>query len=353
MSVAAQHQRIQEIVYHAHEERTPLNICGSGSKLFYGRQIEARKLDVTHYGGILHYEPTELIITAAAGTPLKEIETTLSEQNQMLAFEPPHFGERATLGGCVASGLSGPRRPYAGALRDYLLGVKLVNGKGDVLQFGGEVMKNVAGYDISRLMAGSLGTLGVLLEISLKVFPRRALETSLVHPCTAQQALELMLEYNQQPLPLSASCHDGENLYLRLSGSEESIKAARQFVQGDELPEGGNFWLQLREQQLDFFHTDRPLWRLSLPANAKADIDGETLIEWGGAQRWVKTDMDASTIRETVAKANGHASLFRNGDPQEEYFHPLSGKLRQLHMNLKLAFDPRCILNPCRMYSDF
>lgn len=353
MSVKAQHQRIQEIVFHAYEERTPLNICGGNSKSFYGQNSNGRKLDVSHHGGILHYEPTELVITAAAGTPLKEIESALAEQNQMLAFEPPHFGDNATLGGCIASGLSGPRRPYAGAARDYVLGIKIVNGKGEVLQFGGEVMKNVAGYDVSRLMTGALGTLGVLLEVSLKVYPRRQVETTLIHPCNAERALELMLEYNQQPMPLSATCHDGENLYMRLSGSEESIKAARQYVRGDDYLDGKNFWYQLREQQLEFFKTEQPLWRLSLPANAELDIKGESLIEWGGAQRWIKTDTSASEIREQMARLNGHATLFKNGNSKDEYFQPLSGKLRQLHMNLKLAFDPNCILNPGRMYSDF
>lgn len=353
MSVAAQHQRIQEIVTQACEERTPLNICGSNSKSFYGRPGKGQKLDVSHFGGILHYEPTELVITAAAGTPLKDIESTLAEHDQMLPFEPPHFGNRATLGGCIAAGLSGPRRPYTGAVRDYILGVKLINGKGEVLQFGGEVMKNVAGYDISRLMAGSLGTLGVLLEVSLKVLPKPAVEATLLHPCSANRALELMLEYNQQPMPLSATCHDGEHLYVRLSGTEQAIKAARQFVRGDELAEGEYFWYQLREQQLDFFQTEQPLWRLSIPATATPAIEGKTLIDWGGAQRWILTEADYGSIRGEAVRLHGHATLFRNGNLQEEYFQPLTGKLRQLHMNLKLAFDPNCILNPTRMYADF
>ncbi len=353
MSVTAQNQRIQEIVFHAYQERTPLNICGGNSKSFYGRQIAAQKLDVSHYGGIVHYEPTELVITAAAGTPLKEIESALAKHNQMLPFEPPHFGDKATLGGCVATGLSGPRRPYTGSARDYVLGIKLVNGKGEVLHFGGEVMKNVAGYDISRLMTGSLGTLGVLLEISLKVLPRPAVESTLIHECSAQRALELMLEYNQQPMPLSASCHDGENLYVRLSGTEQTIKAARQFVRGDELPEANNFWHQLREHELSFFKTEQTLWRLSIPANSTLDIQGEMFLDWGGAQRWLKTESDTDSIRTLAAHVNGHATQFRHANPDEEVFQPLSGKLRQLHMDLKLAFDPHCILNPSRMYADF
>ncbi|MDH5445205.1 MAG: glycolate oxidase subunit GlcE [Gammaproteobacteria bacterium] len=353
MSVAKQYQRIQEVVQNAYEERTPLYISGSGSKQFYGRHIDAQKLDVSHYGGIVHYEPTELVITAAAGTPLKEIESALAKQNQMLPFEPPHFGDKATLGGCIATGLSGPRRPYSGAVRDYVLGLKLVNGKGELLHFGGEVMKNVAGYDVSRLMSGSLGTLGVLLEVSLKILPKPKVETTLIHPCSSGRAQELMIEYNQQPMPLSGTCHDGENLYVRLSGTQESIASARQFVRGDELPDGQDFWQSLKEHQLDFFKSEQTLWRLSLPATSKIDIKGDTMLDWGGAQRWIYTDVDGNTIREKVARENGHATQFRNADPAQEYFQPLPAKLRQLHMNLKLAFDPNCILNPSRMYSDF
>jgi len=354
MSVAAQNQRIQDIVQHACQNRTPLKIHGGNSKAFYGRQISGQQLDVSHHGGIIHYEPTELVITAAAGTPLIEVEKKLAEHHQMLAFEPPHFGDRATLGGAIATGLSGPRRPYTGSARDFVLGVKLINGKGEILNFGGEVMKNVAGYDISRLLTGSLGTLGILLEISLKVLPCPARETTIIRKLAQHEALAVMLDYGRKPLPLSACCHDGEYLYTRLSGNKQAIKAAMQTVQGDEMNDTGSYWQQLREHQLPFFDSDQTLWRLSVPANAQlADIRGEMLLDWGGSQRWLKSDMDANTLRESLAKADGHATLFRNGDPHEEYFHPLSGKLKQLHLNLKLAFDPNCILNPTRMYSDF
>ncbi len=354
MSITAQHQRIQEIVQQAHRERTPLRIRGGNSKAFYGRPIKGQQLDVDHHGGILHYEPTELVITAAAGTRLSELEATLAEHRQMLPFEPPHFGDRATLGGTIATGLSGPRRPYTGAARDFVLGIKMINGKGELLSFGGEVMKNVAGYDVSRLLTGSLGTLGVLLEISLKVLPLPTSETTIIDKLSAEQALSHMLDYGRRPLPLSACCHDGEYLYTRLSGTEQAIKAARQIVTGDELNEGEQFWTQLREHRLPFFDSEQPLWRLSVPANTtELTIPGETLLDWGGAQRWIKTDMDADSIWQQALSVNGHATRFRHGDPHTEYFQPLSGKLRQLHLQLKLAFDPHCILNPTRMYSDF
>jgi len=354
MSVAAQNKRIQDIIHQAYQERTPLKIYGGNSKSFYGRQISGQQLDVSHHGGIIHYEPTELVVTASAGTRLKDIESALAEHDQMLAFEPPHFGEKATLGGAIASGLSGPCRPYTGAARDFVLGVKLINGKGERLRFGGEVMKNVAGYDLSRLLTGSLGTLGVLLEVSLKVLPRPRFETTIISKLPADKALASMLDYGRQALPLSASCHDGEYLYTRLSGTEQAVKAAIRTVQGDELQDAESFWSKLREHRLAFFDSEQTLWRLSIPANTTdLAIDGETFIDWGGAQRWIKSDMNTRAIREQATSVNGHATLFRHGDTTEEYFQPLSGKLKQLHLNLKLAFDPNCILNPTRMYSDF
>lgn len=354
MSVTDQNQRIQDIICNAYQERTTLKICGGGSKDFYGRQISGQRLDVGHHGGITHYEPTELVITAAAGTPLQQIEASLAEHHQMLPFEPPHFGEHATLGGCIATGLSGPRRPYTGAARDFVLGVKLINGKGELVSFGGEVMKNVAGYDISRLMTGALGTLGVLIEVSLKVLPRPPAETTVVQALTADKALAEMLAYGRQALPLSACCFDGRYLYTRLSGTEQAITAARRTVAGDILDDAETFWTQLREHTLPFFDSEQTLWRLSVPADIPAlPLEGETLMDWGGAQRWVKSTLDADTVRDIASGANGHATCFRHGKPEDEYFQPLTGKLKQLHMNLKLAFDPHCILNPTRMYSDF
>ena len=354
MSLEAQNSRIQNIVHDAYQARTPLLIHGGNSKRFYGRQITGQQLNVSHHGGIIHYEPTELVITAAAGTPLSEIESVLAEHNQMLAFEPPHFGDRATLGGAIATGLSGPRRPYAGSARDFVLGVKLINGKGELLHFGGEVMKNVAGYDLSRLLTGSLGTLGILLEVSLKVLPRPAMETTLINELPADKAQAIMLNYGRQSLPVSGCCHDGRYLYTRLSGTEQAIKVAVKNVPGDQLDEHDRFWEKLRDHQLPFFDSEQTMWRLSVPANASdLNIEGECFIDWGGAQRWIKSSMDAEYIRTQVSTVQGHATQFRHGDTNAEYFHPLSGKLKQIHLHLKLAFDPNCILNPTRMYSDF
>ncbi len=233
--------------------RTPLAIHGSGSKCFLTGDIAGAALDVTKHRGIVSYEPTELVLTARTGTPLSEIESALAEKNQMLAFEPPHFGPKATLGGTIACNLSGPRRPYCGSARDFVLGTRIINGRGEILKFGGQVMKNVAGYDVSRLMAGSYGTLGVLLDISLKVLPIPAREITLRFEMGADDAIRTMNIWAGQPLPLSAACHVGDTLYVRLSGTDKSVRAAHIKLGGDHDARGAAFWHELREQQLLFF----------------------------------------------------------------------------------------------------
>ncbi|MEW6354534.1 MAG: glycolate oxidase subunit GlcE, partial [Pseudomonadota bacterium] len=316
-------KELQERVREAFARRAPLQISGGGSKNFYGRAPSGAPLQVGAHRGVIHYLPTELVITARAGTPLTEIETLLAEHRQMLPFEPPHFGPNATLGGAVACGLSGPRRPYSGALRDFVLGVKIINGKGDILRFGGQVMKNVAGFDVARLMAGALGTLGVLLEVSLKVLPRPEQEITLRRPDTAEQALRRMNAWAGQPLPLSAACFDGAHLYVRLSGTEGGLRAAREAIGGDPVPDGASFWEKLREQELRFFSDAARLWRLSLPPAAPPlHLPGEWFIDWGGAQRWLKNPLPAEVIRATAARLGGHATLFRDGE-RLQVFHPL------------------------------
>ncbi len=333
-------------------DNTRLNIVGGNSKEFLGRTPSGNRLAAAAHRGILHYEPSELVITARAGTPLRELEQVLAQHNQMLAFEPPHFGENATLGGTVASGLSGPRRPYAGAVRDFVLGCRIVNGRGEVLHFGGEVMKNVAGYDVSRLMCGAMGTLGLLLDISIKVLPRPATEITLVQDCTAAAALARMNAWAGRPLPLSAAVYDGEQLYFRLSGAATAVKAARQNIGGEVVPESEYFWRDVREQRHGFFNNAESLWRLSLPpAAAPLALPGKHLVDWGGAQRWLISDADVDAIRATAATAGGHAVLFRGGARDAERFHPLPSNLLALHRALKQTFDPSGIFNPGRMYA--
>ncbi len=343
-------EALQARVLEAIALRRPLRIFGGGSKDFYGRCNEGQALDISGHSGVITYDPSELVITARAGTPLHEIETLLTQHGQMLPFEPPHFGPNATLGGCVATGLSGPRRPWAGAVRDAVLGIKLLNGKGEVLRFGGQVMKNVAGYDLSRLMAGSLGTLGILLEVSVKVLPRPAQEITLLQETDAETIQHKLIAWSRLPLPLSATLNHAGRLYLRLSGTTEGIQAARGQIGGDLL-EDNAIWADVREQRLAFF-TDEPLWRLALPSIAHIALPGDWLSEWGGALRWLRTDQPAAKIRAAAATAGGHATLFRGHDGSGEVFQPLPLGLLKLHRRVKHALDPHGIFNPGRLYAE-
>lgn len=338
-----------ERVKRAAADKIPLCIRGGGSKTFYGRHCESQPLDLAGHRGIVSYEPSELVVTARAGTPLAEIETALADNGQLLPFEPPHFGPGATLGGMVAAGLSGPRRPWAGSVRDAVLGVRLLNGKGEVLRFGGQVMKNVAGYDISRLMAGALGTLGVLLEVSLKVLPRPAEERTRAFELDAEAAAARQIEWGRLPLSLSGTLYDGERLYVRLCGSTQGVAAGLEVLGGEEVTDSP--WPAVREQTLPFFQADGPLWRISLPAAAPAlNLPGASLTEWGGALRWLRTDLPADLVRQRAAALGGHATLFRGHDGRGEVFQPLAPALRVLHMQVKQALDPLGLFNPGRMY---
>lgn len=335
-----------------------LQIRGAGTKLFYGQAPAGDILDTTSHQGIVNYEPTELVITARAGTPLKVLEDTLAEQRQMLAFEPPHFGE-ATIGGCVAAGLSGPRRMRAGALRDFVLGAQLVDGNGSVLNFGGQVMKNVAGYDVSRSLAGSLGCLGIISEVSLKVLPCPEYEQTQCLTLDQSQALQQMCQWASLPLPISATCWQQGQLSIRLSGAASAVKAAAKQLGGDTLSAdiAQPYWQAIKEQHAAFFETrQQALWRISLPATRPALVidDGteeqNTLLEWNGCQRWLHSDLPASTIRQQVSALGGHATLFKGGDKIQGVFTPLSDTLMRLQQRLKQQFDPASVFNPGRMY---
>ena len=349
-------EQYRQTVIAAGCEQRPLRIAGSGSKAFYGRATLGESLDVTGYRGIVSYEPTELVLTARAGTPLSEIEVVLADKRQMLPFEPPHFGPRATLGGCVATGLSGPRRAYAGAVRDYVLGVRMMDGKGEVLNFGGQVMKNVAGYDVSRLMAGSLGTLGLLLDVSLKVLPVPAEESTLRFEMNESEAIAAMNRWAAQPLSLSATCYHDGVLTARLSGASAAVRSVRQKLGGEIVTDAASFWYSVREQQHAFFQDGASLWRLSLPSTAPA-VPGRQMIEWGGALRWLVGDVSAASLRERVAALGGQATLFRSAKTSPELnmepFHPLSPSVLRVHQRLKQSFDPHSIFNPGRMYQEF
>lgn len=348
-------QQFRDRIMSATRSRTALRIRGNGTKDWYGQELNGELLDTTAYSGIISYDPTELVVTARAGTNLREIGKALAEKKQMLAFEPPRFDGLATVGGIVASGLSGPRRQAVGSVRDFVLGTVLMDGKGETLQFGGQVMKNVAGYDVSRLLTGSLGTLGLILEVSLKVLPRPFAQHSLQFAMSEQDALHQLNVWGGQPLPLSASCWVDGNLYVRLSGAQAAVDAAIAKMGGTDLPKAENFWDGVREQTHTFFSAQQQvLWRLSLPTVAPPlALPGEQMIEWGGALRWLKTTADAETIRSVAANAGGHATLFKGGDKSVGVFQPLAPAVARIHRNLKQAFDPAGIFNPRRMYTDF
>ena len=352
-------QTFKERIASATASKTPLRIKGNGTKDWYGQSLQGEVLDTTAYSGIIAYDPTELVVTARAGTSLREIGKALSEKNQMLAFEPPRFDGLATIGGIVASGLSGPRRQAVGSVRDFVLGAVLMDGKADVMHFGGQVMKNVAGYDVSRLLTGSMGTLGLILEVSIKVLPRPVAQQSLQFGMTQEQALHQLNVWGGQPLPLSASCWHNGLLAIRLSGAQAAVDAAIKKMGGDALPEPEKFWDRLREQEHAFFDgvlqdKEQGLWRLSVPSVAPVlNLQGEQCIEWGGAQRWLKTTASAAEIRAVAEQVGGHATLFKGGDKSVGVFHPLQPAVERIHRNLKNAFDPAGIFNPGRMFTNF
>jgi glycolate oxidase FAD binding subunit len=343
-------ETLSERIRAAVERKTPLRLRGGGSKDFYGNTPRGEVLDTRGYAGIVAYEPSELVLTARCGTPLAEIEEVLGAKGQCLPFEPPHFGA-ATFGGCIAAGLAGPRRAAAGALRDFVLGVKLVDGQARVLDFGGRVMKNVAGYDVSRLVAGSLGTLGLIAEASIKVLPAPRAERTLRLEMDEARALEAMNRWAAEPLPISASAWHAGTLYVRLSGSQPALEAAAPRIGGDELPDAAAWWRSLREQAHPFFAGDDDLWRIAVPSITAPLALGAELLEWHGALRWLRS-ADASEVRAAAKRAGGHATLFRARDKSAGAFAPLDPVLLRLHRALKQAFDPAGILNPGRLYAE-
>lgn len=336
--------------------RVPLRIRGGGSKDFYGGPLAGEPLEIGAHSGITSYEPSELVLTARAGTSLVELASVLAERGQWMAFEPPGFGGAATLGGAVASGLSGPGRASYGAVRDFVLGVKVMDGEGRLLTFGGQVMKNVAGFDVSRLMVGSLGTLGLILEVSFKVLPLPAAKATLGFQMSQEKALQTMNRWAGKPLPVTATSWEDQVLTVRLAGAEAAVRGACGMLGGEQVPEPGAtaHWAGLGDQRHPFFAGDAPLWRLSVPSTtAPLDLPGPQLIEWGGAQRWLRGDHDPVALREMAQRAGGHATLFRGGEHAPGAFTPLPGPLAAIQRRLKCAFDPHGVFNRGRLFPEF
>jgi glycolate oxidase FAD binding subunit len=350
--------RFIDEVARAIASHTPINVRGGDTKSFLARctMDEAITLDTRSHNGIVHYEPNELVMTARAGTSMSELSNVLDAAGQMLPCEPPEFAGRATLGGVVASGLSGPRRPWSGSVRDFVLGCRLITGEAKHLRFGGEVMKNVAGYDMSRLTAGSFGCLGVITEVSIKVLPKPRARRSVVLELAASEAMAELLRWRRRALPMTGACYVDGRLHVRLEGGEGSVQSALDHIGGDALDM--SFWAALRERKLPFFNDPRTLWRISLPnATPLMPLPGDVALDWGGAQRWVKTWTPSAEIRGIAAMAGGHATRYTPLDTSEQQhadtpFAPLPEPLMRLHRELKKRLDPHGVFNPGRLYAD-
>ncbi|MDR3388184.1 MAG: glycolate oxidase subunit GlcE [Rudaea sp.] len=343
---------LRDRIVSAQRARTPLQLRGAGTKDFFGERLVGELLDTRAHAGIVSYEPSELVISARCGTPLSEIERVLGQNGQFLAFEPPSFGADPTIGGVVAAGLSGPRRASAGAVRDYVLGAHLLGASGELLRFGGQVMKNVAGFDVSRLLCGSLGILGLIAEVSLKVLPRPRAETTLAFEFDASNAVAQFNRWAGRPLPISATAWHAGRACVRLSGADSALRAARCALGGEAVDDAvaAAWWRSLRDQTHTLFNSAQ-LWRLSLPSTAPMAPLGGELIEWSGALRWVHSDAAAAGIRVAVAEQGGTAMLWR-GPRDAPMFHPLPPASLGLHRRLKLQFDPHGIFNAGRLIAD-
>lgn len=350
-------QELQQFVKEAIAAKIPFAIQGGGSKAFYGNPVDAGPLDVTSHTGVVSYDPTELCITVRAGTPLSELESLLAEHQQVLPFEPPQYTNKATIGGAIASGISGPRRAYSGSVRDAILGVQIINGEGEVVNFGGQVMKNVAGYDLSRLMVRSLGTLGLILNVSIRVIPKPEQDLTLSFDASQEDALAFFQKLRLQLLPVTATLWKDGKVYIRFSASEKILQSTQQKMASehklDESPLTNDFWTAIRDHQDDFFNnSDKTLWRLSLPPTSDniVRINDPQLIEWGGAQRWVNSNAPANIIHSIASSRGGYATAFKRREPGNAVFPALEPNLLNLHRQLKQKMDPHGLFNPNRMY---
>jgi glycolate oxidase FAD binding subunit len=355
-------QRLTDRVLDARSSNTTLEIRGGGTKSFYGNVPRGAPFEVGELSGISCYEPTELVVTVLAGTPVAELETALADCGQCLPFEPPHFGTGGTVGGMVAAGLAGPARASAGPVRDYVLGVSMLNGMGEPLTFGGQVMKNVAGYDVARLIAGSMGILGVICEVSLKVMPVVLAERTWCIETDEASALSLLNRWAGAAFPMSASSWHQGQLFVRLTGAKSAVSQAQPPAGGRDIetPAARTWWASIRDHRHEFFRIANQdlergecLWRLSVPDTAPPmSLPGMQFIEWGGAQRWLRSDAPASRIRTAASAAGGHATLFRAADKSPGSFTALSVPLLNIHRRLKQSFDPAGIFNPGRLYPE-
>ena len=368
ISTSSALDEFREKIVFAREQHQTINIQGGQTKHWYGDTPTGIALSTLSYQGIIDYQPEELVITVRAGTPLSEVIAALEEKNQMFAFEPPHFGTQTTIGGMVAAGLAGPGRAQAGNLRDFVLGADIMDGTGQVLSFGGKVMKNVAGYDVSRLIPGSMGTLALLLNVSIKVLPKPVASQTLMFELSQTSAITQMNTWASQPLPISASTWIGDvgngQLFIRLSGAQAAVDAAvikmNHEISAHRLNEqdAENLWQGLREQTNDFFKLKEKesLWRFSVnPVSGPINLPGQTCLEWLGGQRWYKGNISSSQAKSIAIKHQGHATLFRGEKVAGQSVfttledNPLTAPLAIVQQRLRQAFDPDGVFQTSRM----
>lgn len=344
-------QQLIDQVKAAISDQQPLSIVGNNTKAFLRppQDDSTLKLSLAGHTGIISYKPVELVLTARAGTPLTEIEATLAEHGQILSCESPLLttsdSPSATIGGTLAANISGPARPWCGSIRDLTLGIKLINGKGEHLTFGGQVMKNVAGYDVSRLQAGAMGSLGVITEISFKVVPKPATTCTLVIEVDAADAIRMMNQVSCQPNPLTGACWVDGHLYLRLAGANSAVEDTLRHWSGKQLDGADHFWHNIREMQLAHYQNP-PLWRFSIASTAEHFLPDEAwIIDWGGAQRWLRGEFNAKHLQTFAQAAGGHVSLFKGLDNQRFKELETSSIEQRLRRQIKSAFDPQGIFH--------
>jgi len=333
--------------------KEPVAVVGGNTKNFLGGRLIDEPVSMRDHSGVINYEPTELVVTAKSGTPLNEIEACLKDAQQMLPFEPPRLGEESTIGGVMASGLSGPRRMHLGSARDCVLGVRLINGLGQHLKFGGEVMKNVAGYDLSRLSVGALGTLGILTEVSIKVLPIPEKEQTQTIECSQAEALNILVRLGRKPYPISAAAWIDGVLSIRLSGASSGVESAAVAIGGETDANADKFWLSLRDMTHDALNIEgKWLWRLSVAPTTPTDIVDAISFDWAGGQRWIRTDPNDYSPFEVASNVGGHATCYAKDRLSGTGMQPLEPGILRLNQRVKEAMDPHGLINRGRLLEE-
>ena len=345
-------ETLEETVNQARKAGRPMAIEGGGTRRFYGREIVGEPLSLANYSGIVEYYPTELVITSRAGTAMSELSRILAENGQILGFEPPVFGAGSTLGGTIAMGMAGPGRPYRGSVQDFVLGMHILTGTGKVMHFGGQVIKNVAGFDISRLMVGALGCLGIILDISIKVIPQPQCEKTLSFEYSdGNEAVAAFNSLAGKPFPVTAAAWFDGIARVRLTGSSAGINSAVRKIGGAVDEEGAEFWRSIRNHTHRFFRGNAILRRVNIKPSAPLyPGNNSVLIDWGGALRWYRGEKNNEVLNEFIYSQGGYIEDFRSGDRSKEMFPVPDSAMMKIHRSLKQAFDPDRILNPGRMY---